>query len=155
MFLSTVIPSFRFNVNNNLGATPYNFSLPYNFSRGKNIILSITPSNIGSASNNTADYNKGFYDCLTLGLDATNKITNAYYIQIPENVTTYTKSISFSMYYYLNTTSDRTRYTYTISVLFDITNNIITFTPTGISPTNNTVDRSITSPVLLTISTIL
>lgn len=150
MFLSTVIPSTKLNVNKNLNTSPYNFSVPYNFVRGRNLVLTIMP--MFTQSGSTGSYR--MTGSVLPSTSGTWQGTNSLHIVIPDNVTEYTvthefmRHIHFSAAAYLG---------YTLQIEFNLTTQTITFTPVSYrsSSSNVTIDEECVAPVLLTIATIL
>lgn len=152
MFVSTVVPSTMLDVTANLNQSPYNFSLPYNFVRGRSIIVSIQPHAMSAAANWSVNaLNEGCYP-----LKETEPGRNRVHVTIPTDVTEYETTMEI---YHTAAQTAWSVVAYTVTVKFDVAKQIITFTPiskravTGTLPVSyNTV---LTAPVLVTVSTIL
>lgn len=149
MFLSTVIPSTLLDVNHlAAGATVNKFSVPYNFVRGRNIVI--------NANTKLSVYqnNSGFDGILNGGLGFIPGATN---IVIPDNVDVHTANIDIVVRLYNGSTQGT--YKHTLQVTFDTVNNIITFVPTATSMVAGTQWENYNTtwviPVLLVIETIL
>lgn len=151
MFLSTVVPATRLNVNSNKNISPYNFSVPYNFVRGRKLILTLHPLMLQEGHSNT---NSGLCNDMYPMSQAATTNPNTYQIIIPDDVTTYNTTVKVSLWYIQGPSHFEA--VYTVDVTFDITSSIITFTPTAYTGrTDIHLDGNMTSAVLLVISTIL
>lgn len=153
MFLSTIVTSSKFDYLQNLDTTPYKFTVPYNFVRGKNIIIDVIPKII-------QDSIVASYDYLVI---RSSTLKNRLNVLLPDNVNLYSidRNFYFSGVYGSGGGTLSVAWTHKVTIIFDIINNYITFVPTGTTPlTGDTVryqgvNAYITTPVLLTISTIL
>ena len=148
MFLSTVVPSTRLNVNTNKGVTPYNFSLPYNFVRGRHLVVSINPEN--------TTYSSWGYSGLRNGIltgDTASEGQNIQHIIIPDSVTEYTTTMDIVGSFKLS--GNPQDVVYKIELKFDLVQQIITITPLQYTGTTVTHDKAWTAATLIVISTVL
>lgn len=160
MFLSTIVQSSMLNVTENISGANYHFNLPYNFVRGRKICLRITPQT-GHYTPNFSAYQAGRF--LVNRLDnVTGAVPNCVYVDIPDNVTEHTITMTVDAHATHQSTTGGTpsmrRWRYTIEVLFNITDGIIKFTPvsfTNVVGTQNSIDQYWNVPVLITIATIM
>lgn len=147
MFLSTVVPSIKLNINQK-NYDPYQFTVPYNFNLGRTISLEITPAVGAVALNNW----------LTTGfLRASNGtgIGNRLIIVIPPDVTTLTSNMD--VFVEVTISGVTNAWLYNINIICDTVKNTITFQPVSFTNTagNNPQyrDEHLTLPVLITVST--
>lgn len=149
MFLSTVIPSVMLDVEKGVVGADNKFSVPYNFVRGRNLIVNFMPQLFvyGTSATLSAE---GVLNNGVAGANRTN-------IVIPDNVDVHTADITVR-HTILNGTAG-SNYMFTLQVTFDTVNNIITFVPTAKSIESGTgwanYNQTLTAPVLLVIETII
>lgn len=153
MFVSTVIPSTMLNIDEQ-NYLPYQFTIPYNFVRGRNISVNVNPA---VASNHGVSYltNSEGWPGLA-GWPTTNK--NRFIISVPDNVTEYTANVDIYNSYFLS--QKYGFWKYNVNITCNITNNTITF-----APVQTTVlydggyplwrDNAKTMATLITIATIM
>lgn len=150
MFLSTTITSAMLDATRPVtGASANKFSVPYNFVRGRNLLITIAPGYMIYGSSATLSA----FSTLYHGAGANNR-TN---IVIPDNVDVHTANIDVEHGTQNGTSIAVVKYT--LQVTFDTVNNTITFVPTARSTVSGTpwsaLNGGYTAPTLLQISTIL
>lgn len=152
MFVSTVVPSIMLSAKRNMNKGNYNFSIPYNFIRGRDIIVNIHP--LRGNANATTTWNTLVNS--SGDLTAENRIN----IVIPNDVTVYTTSLPVKMTLVNGNGGNVYTPDYVVEIKCDTVNNIITFTPTSVIGSDggnrtDALDTRNSLPVLIVVATVM
>lgn len=120
MFLSTVVPSAMLNSQRNIGPHQNQFTVPYDFTKGKNLVFNITPLN---THRNTATYGQHNNGLMTRYAEFGNRQN----VEIPVGVNVHSFNMNVVGWYAIQTREAIVRYTLTITM--DVLKSTITFKP--------------------------